>query len=655
MRTCLIIGMMLCFQLLNAQTPDSSIYSSGFERNIFSKFLKDSTSVRAFDFLIAFQYNASSGGIEKRIAEFISELEKKGFQKYPRKKQLKEIYTKVHAHFFRKYSEEAYFHDIFTSGNYNCVTASALYALVLDHFKIDYVIKEKPNHVFIIADPKSTSFMIETTTPVKGFYQFDERFKKNYVDFLQKNKIISETEFKSNSTDVLFEKYYESAKTITSLQLAALQYYNKGVFSYNSKDYSTSAKNFEKAIIIYPSPNMKFLYNSALVNLLIEQSGTKKYDGKTLAQYVNLNLEDHEATQVSFDHFKSVTSEMVINRPDIAGYNRFYRDFTTTLCASAKQTEYNQYHHQVLAYYYHLKNNHEKLLYHAGKAYEINPDNLQNQQFVKESVFRYLQTLDEEKVMLDTLIQYSYRFPFLLSEEIYLKVLAHGFTMDISQYNKTVSKSELIKTITLLQQYCRKLLNSGATEQTIELIYSEASADLVRNYQYDEGEAILKNGLELLPGSQVLKIKLTTISKSKKELKNFISTAYVNNTQVQQVNLIKPPPYNEDEVYASVKKYISKCWNADYFRKDGKTKETKVEQLKFIFQSDGTMKFRTGTDEQWGTWKLTESGPVLEITSNEDKQKLNILIYEATATRMSGIVSPHKNENKKIELNVCQK
>jgi hypothetical protein len=655
MRTYLIIGMILCLQHLNAQTTDSSIYTSGFERNIFSKFLKDSSSVRSFDFLVAFQYNASSDEIEKKIAAFITELEKKGFHKLTRKKQLKEIYTKVHAHFLKKYNEETYFHDIFTSGNYNCVTASALYSLVLDHFKIDYVIKEKPNHVFIIADPKSTSFMIETTNPVKGFYQFDERFKKNYVDYLQKNKIISEIEYKSTSIDVLFEKYYESAKTISSLQLAALQYYNKGIFSFNSKDYSISAKNFEKAITIYPSPNMKFLYNSALVNLLIEQSGTKKYDGKTLAQYVNLNLEDHEAIQLSFDHFKSVTTEMVINRPDIGGYNRFYKEFTITLNNLAGKTEYDQYYHQMLAYYYHLKNNHEKVLFHAGKAYEINPDNIQNQQFVKESIFRYLQNLETETFILDTLIQYSYRFPFLLSEDIYLKILANGFTSDIAHYNSNVSKNELIRTITLLQQYCRKLLNSGATENTVEYIYSEASATLVRNYQYDEGEAILKNGLELLPGSQLLKTKLTTISKSKKELKNFMNTAYVNSAPVQQANLIKPPVYKEDEVHASAKKYLVKCWNADYFKKDGKTKETKVEQLKFIFQSDGTMKFRTGTDEQWGTWKLVASGPVLEITSNEDKQKLRILIYEATATRILGIVSPYKNENKKIELNVCDK
>jgi len=75
------------------------------------------------------------------------------------------------------------FSRIFEAGIYNCVTASMLYALILDHYQIPYEIKEKPTHIYLVALPGKDNILFETTNP-RGLYVPDEKFKRDYVNSL---------------------------------------------------------------------------------------------------------------------------------------------------------------------------------------------------------------------------------------------------------------------------------------------------------------------------------------------------------------------------------------------------------------------------------------------------------------------------------------
>ena len=65
------------------------------------------------------------------IEQIVADLEAANLTKKKPLKAAKLLYATVHERLLTKYDEDAQFADIFTSGNYNCVTASALYALVL--------------------------------------------------------------------------------------------------------------------------------------------------------------------------------------------------------------------------------------------------------------------------------------------------------------------------------------------------------------------------------------------------------------------------------------------------------------------------------------------------------------------------------------------
>jgi hypothetical protein len=639
---------------LYSQKLDTLIFSTDFEKQVFTKY-ESKAPVDPLDLFLSINYDNQSPNIKTTISAFIKMLDEKGVCNYARKKQIKEIYSEVHNRFFKKYTEEAYFPDIFKNGTYNCVTASALYALVLDHFKIEYLIKETPNHVYIIADPNSTSFLMETTLPSKGVVEFDDRFKKNYVDYLVSNKIISQNEYKTNSINDLFEKNFKMDKTISINQLAALQYYNKGIFTNNTANYPVSAANFEKANIIFPSNNIKYLYSNALLVLLNEQNSKKKFDGKTLAKYINTNRTNNEAIQLSKDHFKDISSEMVINHPDIPSYIFVYNDLCSSLNDSIDKSDYSQTYHDLLAYYYYTRNDFEKVLDHAGASYQINPENIRTQQFLTEALAAYIQrTYGKEFNKTDSLLKYSEKYPYLLHNNKYVNTLAYSYANELMSTNAQNDEKVLREVQKRFVIFIRKQSINMIDNSIIEGFYNEASSTLVKFAEYDKAEIIIQEGLQFVPNSIFLKGKLETIKNSKKDLKKFLTSK--NYPKYTEPEAIKPPEFNAEIVNSNVKKFLVKCWNLSALTKKNVKDIKKSDGLKLIFYPDGKVKFKTGTEEHWGTWKFQNNNSTLTMENNEDKGKFSILIYEASETQMKGIMSIDMElQGKKIELKACLK
>ena len=240
-------------------------FSNDFEKNAFAAVEANSPS--SYDLLHAVNYNkALYDKGQQEIDAHIAALKAKKIDKKPLKKQIQTIYKSTHSRFLKKYEEEAYFNQIFENGNYNCVSASALYAIVFDQFEINYAIKETPTHVYLIADTNGLQTMIETTTPGTGVVPFNDAYKKESVDYMYANKMISEEEYSNTSTDALFKKLFLTDQSIDLNELAALQYYNKAIFLMGDEKYMGGADYLRKAALIYPSNGIVYNRHIALQN-----------------------------------------------------------------------------------------------------------------------------------------------------------------------------------------------------------------------------------------------------------------------------------------------------------------------------------------------------------------------------------------------------
>ena len=174
---------------------------------------------------------------------------------------------------------------MFYNGSYNCVSASALYALAFQKLGIPFVIKEEPTHVYLVAFPDADRVKIETTSPVGGFQAMTSNFKQSYVKSLRDQKLISQQEASSRSTDELFDKYYFNNQQNVSLEnLAGIQYMNEAVENMENRKFNEATIAMEKAYLLFPTPRTGYLlmtaYSQAFENRNEKDSLHAVYLGK---------------------------------------------------------------------------------------------------------------------------------------------------------------------------------------------------------------------------------------------------------------------------------------------------------------------------------------------------------------------------------------
>lgn len=517
-----LLIVILNFDTSQGQEFDTTLYNSLFEANLFEAII-DSAEIDPLDLLIAIDYSDDSIiDLRTKLEGLKKEMNEKNIRSKSAKKQIKEIYKNVHSDLLEKYVENIYFSQIFNNGEYNCVSASALYALLLDDYSINYQIKETPTHVYLVADPLGDPTLIESTLPKNGILYFDEAFKKDFIQYLQKNKLISQKEYESKSLNELFDEYYNNDKNINIYELAALQYYNKGVFYIQDEDYYNAQKNFKKAYTIYPSTTIQYMYSATLGELLNQQVLEKVYHGETLAEFLNLNAQSSESLSLGLEYFEIIANELVINHPQIETFEKYYADFVSQMSDTLNISDFKVLYYLKLSYYDYANGFFSDALKKLEKAYVSNPENLQIRLLVSEISAKYMITDRNHKSMIDVMEYYFAVFPFLLENANYQEYYTYSYLRVIrTEYNRNDLKEGKL----FLDRF-KELLSESPdlflNEYAVEDCFVAVSLSYLKNGDINNAINYINEGLEYYPESD----KLKDVSKSLKELKQDFKQTY---------------------------------------------------------------------------------------------------------------------------------
>jgi hypothetical protein len=173
---------------------------------------------------------------------------------------LRILFNRTHEKFLKHFDEYASFGSLLNKGNYNCLSATAAYALLLHHFEIDYDIIETNYHIFILVNSKGGRILFETTDPVNGFVTAPKEIEKRITKY-------KENVFQEN--DKVYHRLRCSVyKHVKLLDLAGLLHYNLAVQAYNAHDLSASIDHLDKATAIYCSPRMEELTRMVLLSVV---------------------------------------------------------------------------------------------------------------------------------------------------------------------------------------------------------------------------------------------------------------------------------------------------------------------------------------------------------------------------------------------------
>ena len=630
-----VISTLICnIQYVAAQ------YNSPFEEDLFSRL--EEGSVKSIDLLNAINYNQSLYEKGRDLIDgHIKQLKANDLDKKPLKKQIKTIYKSTHATFLTKYEEKANFSDIFKSGTYNCVTASALYAIILDEFGINYSVRETPDHVYLIADTSGLQTLIESTLPGRGVLVFNEKFKKDYVAYLHNNKLISDQEFHNSTTDNLFKKYYSKDKRINLQKLGAIQYYNKGVFLLENKRFIEASTYLRKALVIYPSNKIRYNHFASVQNALYSDFNSKRYDGISYGHVANSVLIDSTLSKILVDYFISVSQELCINTPDIERYEKFYNDIISICPETDIPSELLGEYHQFRAYHYGSSSEYVLALKEIKKAYDLQGENLRIRDMAQSFGVKHLFLESRYKSQIDSMDKYFSALPFLINEKYFqqqytyyhMKVIIESFMYGQPQegkeyYNMFLAAIDRYN----IENFSEEHISMGLGY----MVYYYANKN-----QTSKAKEILEKGLELTPGSLRLR-QIQNEIKDARRIANQVAL-YESNRSTEPV-IVEETYDPAEELKQDVYDHFPGRWKAvAIIIEDMEQKLTKKEVFQFVAEKNKKCTYTANGISQKGKWAYRKISRCIYFVPDRDKDSFLVFkVKEASSDKL--VLLPYKDQ-----------
>lgn len=206
-----------------------------------------------------------------RITKFLDKLSSDP-EAYNKQQQqfLRQIFIKTHSRFLRTFKQYATFSQLFSNGNYNCLTATALLGATLKHFGYSFRIFETNHHIFILVETDQGRTLLETTDPVNGFITGQKLIDEKISGY--KAPLAGKPESR------VIEYKFQSAlfNEVTLENITGLLHFNLAVNAYNAKDFELATSHLEHANEFYQSSRM--VEFSELILLTLKELKTKNAD-----------------------------------------------------------------------------------------------------------------------------------------------------------------------------------------------------------------------------------------------------------------------------------------------------------------------------------------------------------------------------------------
>ncbi|MCF3107436.1 hypothetical protein LL912_01455 [Niabella sp. CC-SYL272] len=421
-------------------------------------------------------------------------------------KDLKKLYKSVHEAFFRRYVDNPSFGQIFSTGDYNCATASALYALLLQQLSVLYDIRETPSHIYIVADPAAANIVFETTAPGIKIYQVTDKFKTQYLNYLISNKIVTASDVSGGNRDAVFEKHFYGDEKIDRKKLAGLLYYNMGVDALTKEDYTKAYQNFEKAYLLYPSKRIAYLASLSLGSLMAEKEKEVSDDAWPYGlRYLELNKTD-DAKELFQGYCARLLKRYLFEQPEPAKVHRFYGKMLPYVTdTSLKRLLQYDYYYET-AHHLYIKSNYDSSLVYLDAAYQLTPQNLLLQELIAQSLIQKSMPMSgkvADTVIVSRMEHYFERYPFLKSSPkvrgLYIIGLASA-TADLFQKNQKAAGDQMLKRFFGLMETDLPAVKD--LQPYWAVLISEAYIYHIRQKQYKEARQFLLKVKKYIPDNE---------------------------------------------------------------------------------------------------------------------------------------------------------
>lgn len=492
------------------------LFKSDIEKNTFKNYSESKDTTDVFDLLFNSYDKAKNGNkviALQKINSCVSYLKDELADKTEIKK-VKITYDYVHKQFLKIYKLKNSFIDIFETGEYNCVSATALYAVILSKLSIPYQIRETPEHVYLIAYPNSSKIVIETTSPTKGYYQFSTSFISSFVTNLYESKIISKEEYMSTPANELFNKHYFSSESISILGLSGIQYSNFAIYYLEDNDFKNANEEIKKAYFIFQNEKHKYILKSTLTSLL-DKNGYDDIENITnltiLCRFNNLK-EKEINNELILNEFVKIIQTQLIKNSDYETFEKSYLKISNELTDTVLKNEIGfDYHYELARLGYSNSKGQDYEREHLTSAYKFNPLNANLRTLILGVFEESLRKYNDSKSVMDVADDFCKVFDFLKDNLMFLSVKANCVLDQAYQCfylnNSTKGDSYIVE----FEELIKKNNNITPSAGFVEKAYSQGASEYYRKGNQSKAKQLLKSGLIYAPNSFGLQQRLNQI------------------------------------------------------------------------------------------------------------------------------------------------
>ncbi len=485
-------------------------YSSDYERQIFLKGPLDKNDKLKYFLLLnkrCDQTYVNEVGIW--FKDIVAQLKEKKIDNKNNNQKIVLIQKLVKKKYLLKYTYNIEFHELYEKGFFNCVTGSALFALIFDEFHIPYQILSSPTHVYLIAFPGNENYIVESTINNPDALVFSKSFKEEYLKMLVDRKTISDLQISKSSTDELFSKYYLSEKKINLWNLIG-EHYNNNAIELTSTDRDLAI--FSQFFKAHKFNNDERIEHSFMMYL------TRISDKLTSSDYASLlaclhheypnNTELLKATHAYYlslinSLYESNSSDSLIQNA-LNGAKNCIND-----SATLKDILFNE---RLLAFDNVNIWETQKQFKIGKEALALKPDYLKLKKIMGALMLSQIEDLRKPELFKTSLDEFVKEFPDMKEDEnikMASFIVEVALIMDLySQGNTAAANKRFVQLESKFKEYySTSLLFQSLTEEA----YGEAIATNIRKNNFNIAETLIGNGFKIMPASEVLKRKRLTL------------------------------------------------------------------------------------------------------------------------------------------------
>jgi len=475
-------------------------YHSDFEKIAIHNYVAKSSDT--FNIFLAIDENMNNSEaitLYQNYKNFYSVLQGKKFNTKNPDKKIKIIYPAVHEYFLKKYSANEYFPIVFKTGLYNCVTASALYAMVFNHYKIPYKVMASSQHTYLIANPGESSIVIETTNPNFELSIFNGEFKQNYVNYLLTSKLISEDEVKSKSTEEIFEERYKKVNEVRFSNLIGIQYYNKAVLALQNNNIKPAYELGKKAYFFYPDLKTRTLLNVSLLLVINKCSFDIVTDVDYIAQLTHFENVD---PQVITGYFSKIISLFLQYNDKQDHIDSLFQRLAPQISNKTILDEISFLYFSKMGRQFFQTN---KAEYYISNAIRIKSNHNDANTLLKAFIGSKLNRISDPQAMLDTLKRLDVKYQYDQVKPILKDYKRIAWLKMAEEFYNKKNPEQGDRCLSLFEGDCNSPVDNQLLIRSIESTYRSVAVFYYYKNQKMKAKSYIDKALKYAPNSNLKK------------------------------------------------------------------------------------------------------------------------------------------------------